>query len=172
MTATKRIARTLERVRVQYDALIDLARDPDAPTLRDESVSAWSIGEQLEHLALADRPILDAVDRILAGGHADDAKKKPSKIGRMMLLSGWIPRGKGRAPEVARPRGADPGAIAAGLAIEKERCEAYDAAALREAAGTVAHFAFGHMTACQWLRFIEVHHDHHMKIIRDIQRAC
>ncbi len=59
--------------------------------------------------------------------------------------------------------------VVAKLQQMRERCAALDPDVLDDSVGTVAHFAFGHLNACQWLRLIQVHHDHHGKIIRDIR---
>jgi hypothetical protein len=52
---------------------------------------------------------------------------------------------------------------AAGLA-EVARLEAR----LPRIAGRIRHFAFGLMTACQWLRMARIHTRHHLAIIADL----
>ncbi len=154
----------------QLNAFLAMAGDPEGLSKHNADVSAWSVGQQLEHLALAGHSILDAMEQIVRGDHAEDAGKEPNRIGRFVLVSGRIPRGKGQAPDSALPKDVDAGVLVADLLRMRERCAALDPNVLDDAVGTVAHFAFGHLNACQWLRFIQVHNDHHGKIIRDIEQ--
>ena len=43
---------------------------------------------------------------------------------------------------------------------------------LASSTATQPHPVFGHLDACQWLRFTDMHHHHHQKIIRDIVRSA
>jgi hypothetical protein len=42
---------------------------------------------------------------------------------------------------------------------------------IERAAGRIEHFAFGGLTALQWLRVMAIHTRHHLKIIEGIQRS-
>jgi hypothetical protein len=42
---------------------------------------------------------------------------------------------------------------------------------LSSSIATVPHPVFGRLDASQWLRFTEIHQQHHQKIMRDIARA-
>ena len=59
--------RTYGAIRAQLDELLSLARQPELATIRSTEVSQWSVGQQLEHLLLTDRMILDGFDGLLAG---------------------------------------------------------------------------------------------------------
>lgn len=159
------------RVVDQCDRLLELAGDPSELERRVPKISAWSVGEQLEHLARVDRSVSNAIERILRGEAADAAGKKPSWPGRLLLFLGWVPRGRGKAPGLTKPKGVDAGELATALATEKQRFVELDLAAVESAEGTVPHFFFGPLTAVLWLRFIAIHHHHHWKIIRDIRRS-
>ena len=42
---------------------------------------------------------------------------------------------------------------------------------LEASGGRARHPRFGELGGHQWLRFMAVHHHHHLKIVRDIRRA-
>ena len=165
-----KIRRFHGRVLAQLDGLLALARDPAELARHAPEVSAWSVARQLEHLLLSDRTILDGLEKIERGEIAARGGGE-TLLGRAILLFGKIPRGKGKAPERVQPSGLDGEAIAAALETVKSRFESLDLARLDASAGTFAHPFFGHLTAGRWLRFVDVHHRHHGRIIDDIRRA-
>ncbi len=82
------------------------------------------------------------------------------------MLSGWIPRGRGRAPEVALTT---EGITQDQLTVFLNRSEA----SLNEAAAAprdawFEHFAFGVMDRDRTLRFLRIHNRHHARIVYDI----
>jgi len=136
--------------------------------LRVPEVSAWSVGQQIDHM-------LKILDRGLA--RVEKGGKTPSRginlTGRMVLALGWIPRGVGKAPEgmegveatasdlalyldVIRPR----------LAAVRERPEG-----VRPGERILPHPYFGGLDLPQTVRFWVVHTVHHLKIVDDIRRA-
>ncbi len=171
MPATTKTARLHRQVLAQLDDFLALACDGAEVARRAPEVSAWSVGQQLEHLALASDGVLDGLEKI-ARGEIAERRGGPSLIGRVLLFWGKIPRGKGKAPERAVPSGLDAEVTAAKLGTAKSRFEKLDLARLDASAGTFSHPVFGHLTAGQWLRFVEVHHRHHGRIIDDIRRPA
>lgn len=172
MTATAS-APTLElhaRVLDHLDACLALAREPEVLELRDDRVSNWNVGEQLEHLVLVDRGILDALEKTDPPAAPDGAG--PTVLGRVLLALGYIPRGRGKAPKFVMPREVDPAALEARLEGVRERFEALGESLHQLDDGTVRarHHAFGHLDGVRWLRFVDIHHHHHWKIIRDIRK--
>ena len=137
------------------------------------AVSAWSVGEHLEHLLLSDRKVLAWVDGALALPANGPRKNFPREIGVGLLARGSIPRGRGPAPEFARPTetgrtGLLEGfealrALADGLSPRIREIEA--------SARTLPHHVLGHFTPAEWLRFLHVHHRHHEAIVRDLLAA-
>ncbi len=124
---------------------------------RHDPTSAWSVQQQLEHLLRVDRHILTWL-------HA---------VANLVIRTGFIPRGKARAPDVAKPDGLELPAIQSGFAEVRD-----EATALADLLATIAadpctrkHYVLGYFTPPQWLRFAHVHHHHHDKIIRDILKA-
>jgi hypothetical protein len=149
----------------ELDQLLQRAERPDRSA---PAVSKWSIHQHLEHAALSARHIADFVRR-LNGGQGEPGGRTRS-VAHIVLLTGWIPRGKGQAPEFAMPGDApDPARI---------RTLIEDARAILSEAGPprgghrLEHPLLGPFTARQWQRFGQVHTRHHLKIIRDIEKAA
>ena len=150
--------------------MLELARDPATLELRREPVSAWSIAEHCQHLTLADTGILDHLEE--AEPPPELAGKGPTLMGRFLLFTGTIPRGRAKAPSFVSPRDLELDKIEPALAATRERFAALDLERLPPGRPLARHFAFGHLDGAQWLRFVGLHHHHHWKIIRDIRRAA
>jgi hypothetical protein len=174
----------------QLALMAELARGPEAElAARAPAVSGWSVAEQLEHLVLVDRSVLKGVRRLLDDLHGQSARSAqpaPSAsappginlLGRLVLGSGFIPRGRARTLPPFQPGGAAAaaGAGAVGILgieeIERGMRELEPRLGELEAGGGRSrHPLFGGLGGRQWLRFVTVHHHHHLKIVRDIRRA-
>jgi hypothetical protein len=154
------------------NALIDFASQPEKMSQQADAVSKWSVGQHVEHLTLSDEVILDGLRKLLAEP-ASGKPGKPRLIGRICLWSGFIPRGRGKAPQQVVPQGLAMGILLDRLEAVRKGFTQLEAStqSLASSTATVPHPVFGRLDACQWLRFTEIHHDHHHKIIRDIARA-
>ena len=157
----------------EIDRSIARAGDEDACAERRESVSRWSVQQQLEHLLLTDRVVLAWLHAVAKGMIASDGLGGPTLRGRVVIGTGFILRGKGRAPDVTRPDGMELPAIRSGLLEAQDQAKALADLLPTLAADscTRRHPALGYFTPPQWLRFAHVHHRHHGKIIRDILKA-
>jgi len=132
---------------------------------RAELVSSWSSYQQIEHLLLAHGSILDLVET----NKPLDEQTSITLLGRLVLLTGHIPRGRGKAPTPTAPVGKPRPELEQLLAGVRYRLGSLDlnqVAAQSEPVGLHPHF--GGLTPRQWLRFIAVHGNHHMKIIKAI----
>ncbi|MEE8525452.1 MAG: DinB family protein [Thermoanaerobaculia bacterium] len=167
MTATTRKRHT--RILEQLDRMIELVSDPAKLGHQDSEISAWSVGQQVEHLACVHRSVGDAFDKLVRD--QGDGPGHATLIGRLVLFLGWIPRGRGKVPERSRPKGISAGELAADLARQRQRFTELDLEALEAASGTLPHPAFGPLTALLWLRMLEVHNHHHWKIVGDILQS-
>jgi hypothetical protein len=151
--------------------LVECRRLAAAPSLQDraERVSGWSAAEHLVHLALASRGIFGYV-RELAGG-AGEPSGGPSVAGWIVLLSGWIPRGRGQAPAGVEP---PPGLAEGGVLAEIERASEALAAlvplhpSIAAARGRRTHAVLGRLSAGEWLRYAGIHARHHLAIAGDV----
>jgi DinB family protein len=177
-----RVRRLHRRALDQAETLLALAAGEDEALARPaEKVSRWSTAEHLAHLVLVDRSVLARLDRALAPDQLDDSAIGRARsgaphltlLGRLVLGTGYIPRGSGRTPDPYRPEAVSLAALRGDLGEVRDRI-----GGLGERLGELAaserrfrHFLFGELTGMQWLRFMGVHHHHHLKIIRDIGRA-
>ena len=134
-----------------------------------EKVSLWSVGQHIEHtLAVNAQAVL-----ILSGdsGAMDLGNVQPAGPDALRILeSGVIPRGQAQVPDAVLPKMN----IHVDLMDDVERnTSLLDGLTViyRQIAGDDAlypHPFLGGLTKMQWLRFLEIHILHHLKIIADI----
>lgn len=172
MSKTIGTEKCLQEIVASLDDLIDLAGRPEEMSRQSESVSSWSVGKHVEHLALSDELTLDGLSKLLAnpkGGKPGE----PNLVGRICLWAGFIPRGRGKAPKGVVPQGISSEVLAELLAAVRQGFIGLEASidSLANSSATQPHPVFGRLDASQWLRFTVVHHHHHQKIMRDITRA-
>lgn len=139
-----------------------------------EDVSRWSPAQQVQHVLLGLVAFAKTLERLERGGHEKIAPRgAPRLVGRAVLLTGWIPRGRAQAPESLVPD-AIPGraGLLEMLGDARGRWEALvpRAKELRQVPGALPHPMLGAFTAAQWVRFARVHTDHHLAIVADIDR--
>lgn len=161
------------RILAQVDELLAVAEDPGPFPEARTRVSGWCALEHAEHMARADEASLHQLERALERGRSGDAGRGITLAGRGILALGWIPRGVGKSPEVSRPAGSERARVAADLRAVRERTAALGARLDELAAGRgrASHPFFGGLTPARWLRFLWVHHHHHLKIVRDVRAA-
>lgn len=134
-----------------------------------EKVSRWSVGQHIEHVLAVNAKALP----MLAGeaGYSSGALPPPAKPETLKLLeSGMFLRGEAEAIAAVRPMMTNYVDLAEdvergmrtidGLLILYKQIGADDA--------LYAHPSLGGMTRTQWLRYLEIHTRHHLKIIADI----
>jgi hypothetical protein len=147
--------------------------DPALCETSAPGVSSWSVKDHLEHLSVAHDGMVGWIERVRDGNLEVDTSGRPSRIGRVVLLFGAFPRGRGRAPERTLPTEAGPEEVAARLSGVRERVEGLgdSLGELRASRARRNHVAFGHLKPTQWLQIALIHHNHHQKIIRDVIAA-
>ena len=116
---------------------------------------------------------VSARDVVAAFAEADDpalAHGRLSLVGHWVLWTGRIPRGRGQAPERTRPAAGSLQQVRSLLAGASEAFERLAAkrSELEAVRARIDHPYFGRLLPKHWLRFVELHHDHHLAIIRDI----
>lgn len=155
-------------------AKVVVAWPEDRLYVRDERISLWSPAQHLEHLSLVLVRVLRTIELLREGEDERILRQgRPSFAARMLLLTGWIPRGRGESPDEVIP---DPRPVRhrlqttlADATLQAARLEPV-AAGLAAVEGRFPHPALGAFDAAEWMRFLHVHTKHHLAIIEDIDR--
>ena len=159
---------SVERLREQIRSIRAIAANPEEDLFRvDSKISGWSPAEHLDHLI----KVASAVVHRARDTSAAAEKRSISFIGRIILATGWIPRGKGRSPERMRGARATAAEIEAAVAKLEESLGRVDAAMMASEVPTIPHPRFGGLTPSQGLRFVIIHNIHHLKIVNEILRT-
>jgi hypothetical protein len=164
------VKRQFSIVLKQANDLIVLAASDVTLTRKSERVSGWTISQQLEHLALVNGYLNQRIETALKEP-PENADQRPDWRAYMLLWTGYIPRGKAQAPDAVVPQGLSPDMLRQKLAEARDGFAAFEPRLQNfpTSRGRSPHPILGMLTARQWLRFIEVHNNHHLKIIRAIQ---
>ena len=144
-----------------------LTQNPPVLNASAPTVSAWNIGQHLDHCLKVNNVIIGSIE-----------KGQPSQepgitfLGRAVLLLGFIPRGRGKSPKAVLPQAATTAQLYQILNEERGRLEklAQDSKRILSPERVMKHPRFGWLTAFQALRFLGIHNEHHLKIIRDIRK--
>jgi hypothetical protein len=158
--------RPLDRLRAQNEDMRHRLRGELAagPVTR----SAWSALEHLDHTIKVASGLLHVLNK-------EEIPRLPrgiSLVGRLVLLTGWIPRGRGRSPERMLPAPATVDELQQRLTEMDAQIERIaNRTAATPAFPIVRHPVFGGLTYGQALRFIAIHTHHHLKILDDARRT-
>lgn len=148
----------------------ELAEQCNAPLdLRVPRVSKWSFGQQLEHLYHSSHYVLDRLEDAMSGR---DPQGLMGPWGYSLMVFGFIPRKMfPTIPQLV------PGAgTLAEIQPLEERLHArlekfpWTLGEIRAAEGKSRHPRMKYLTARQWMFFADIHHRHHLRILRDIRR--
>ena len=161
------------RLQAVHEAARQRLDDPEArlQEARPE-VSGWSPAQHLHHMALVNAAAVGQLCRWVHGEVATQ-EGRPNAAGRLILWRGRLPRGRGRAPEAFHPDAAPDGdMLERALTESRSHLEALAPYldVLRRCPGGVPHPVLGVLTAMQWLRFARIHAEHHLAIVRDIEK--
>ena len=144
MTSTK-LVQAHTALLASLDLEIEQASDPAVYEASAPAVSKWSVKDHLEHLSIATAGIVSWIERARDGDPELDTGGRPSPAGRIVLLAGAFPRGRGKAPERTLPTGTSAEELAARFHGIRERVEGLEGslAQLQVSRATRNHFAFG-----------------------------
>jgi len=168
-SAPRNLRSILERIETELGAVSSVIGLGDAAlALRAPEVSAWSVAEQVDHLVKVNQSIFShLLTRTPASG------PRISLAGRLVLLTGHFPRGRGESPR--KLRGQQASAVELAAAHEKSRDTfrilAAEPEPLLDPSAVLPHKMFGALTAAQALRFVPIHTRHHLRIVADIRAA-
>ena len=145
--------------------LEDFRTSVPSAALRAPAVSEWSIGMHVHHCCLA----MIRICQSLTASTPPTPRSRFSLVTTLVFLSGRIPRGRGRSPDVVLPRRDVSPTELWTLLDQSERLltEAHDL----DPKTWFRHFAFGVFDRDKALRFTHIHNRHHLRIISDIVAA-
>lgn len=150
----------LEELVSQHIQIEELIKEEDA---LNENVSKWFVHNHLEHILRANSSILDKI----LEGQPTLVKKSKSFFAYVMMLTGSIPRGKGESPDFLQPKNIGTELMLNELQSIKEKINKVD---LKKGGILVeTHPYFGTLSINEWIRFMRIHTEHHLKIIKDIK---
>ena len=161
-------AGSLRRLRQQSARLREIASWPaDKLASPVAGVSGWSAAEHVDHMV----EVANAVLRRLLQTEFTPLKAL-SLLGHAVLVTGFIPRGKVKAPSSVRPVPASASELFAALdELDAVLTQLESAGWAAPKGPCVPHPLLGGMTAAQSLRFVGIHTKHHLAIVKDIERA-
>ena len=163
----------VRRSSLEFQSLID--RLGSRLNTKAPGVSDWSSAQHLFHVTLATDLGLANVLSLLRGKGIlirPDGELHPDT--RAVLLADGIPRGQADAPRMVLPGDlVEAAQIVTEVKNVGHSLDAIDPmrAALPECPGWIKHQVLGPLQAKHWLRFCNLHAEHHLKIIREIEAA-
>ena len=162
-------AGSLRELRKQVTRIRTFAQLPEPQLFASSPLSGWTPSEHLNHLIR----VCHSVVGLLLDPAARTLSRRINFMGRVILHTGRIPRGRAKAPEqfvAVRSESAELLASLDALELAIARIPIADLPKRRDA--TVKHPRFGGLTPSQALRFIAVHNDHHLRIIDDMLKGA
>lgn len=128
-----------------------------------EAISTWSIAKHLDHILKVNNLIISSIEK----ENSSKNIKSLSFIGKVVLLFGYIPRKKVKAPEHVTPEKKETGQLLTELKQTIKRLQDISVKDLEKNI-FINHPFLGGMSPRQWIRFLYVHQHHHLKIVQDI----
>lgn len=133
--------------------------------LSNEAVSKSTIGWQIAHSL----KVIYGVTKTVAKSNPNDYKWQFNFTRIIIFTTGKIPRGKAKAPKAVRPEEEKITKDELLGFIEKSK-KAIETALNSDPKAFVEHPFFGLLKRDKAIRFLEIHTEHHLKIIRDIAK--
>jgi hypothetical protein len=156
----------LSRLQEQVAELRRLLALPDAQLFATCDMSQWTPSEHVDHSV---KVMSSIVARLL--DPAAERGRPFSLLGRLILLLGWIPRGRGKSPTRLRGARATREELSIALDTLASQLARLEASHLALSRGPIVpHPLFGGLTPPQAVRFAAIHTKHHLKIVADLLR--
>jgi hypothetical protein len=153
-----------DAVRRQLVAQVEGLNDVRA----NANAGGWTVAQIVEHLSISEPRITAAIEGMLAPAEGDVGERKPF-IPFSLDEQAERARGKIDAPEFLRPTGLR---LGEGLERLKESRAALEALRPRfesaDYSRVLKHPAFGMLNAAQWLAFLGMHEQRHLRQIQRI----
>jgi hypothetical protein len=129
--------------------------------VRNNAISASTVGWQIEHDLLVISSVIVGVKR----SEPSQYKWRFKPLKYVVLWRGVIPRGKVGAPKLVTPGEITRETLLAHITLCRQRIVELEKA---EAGNFFTHPFFGDLKKKETLRFLYVHTEHHLKIIREM----
>lgn len=163
-----------EKVQGQMKELSALAAGSEADlNLKNEAVSQWTVAQHIDHTASVVKGIL-ALIMMISNSKNPSTDGAPKLLAKIILFVGYLPRGKGKAPDQFVPKAASHDEIRKNVQMMDTFIKGLEPrlAQIEASKGRAPHPVLGSFTPAEWLRFIDIHTNHHFKIIRDIKKKA
>ncbi len=172
MAISSALRAAYDRALTQSNANLALAADDALLTKKVDRISHWTVAQHLEHIALVNLGIITRVHEALKTT-PENSSGRVSLLGCVVLWTGTIPRGRGKAPVPTMPQLTSFEDVRKKLTAARETLVALEAQLpeVQTARGRSPHPALGMFTAAHWVRFIPIHTHHHDKIVHEIRHA-
>lgn len=158
-----------------YRRLEEILRWEDGRFYHVEAdVSLWSTAQHVEHITRVNTASFHGVRTLIEDkeGNPEILRRgRPSLMLLPILVFGKLPRGKAQAPEAYFPApDVERQTVRKSLTDSRTAMSwvAQNFHHLGAARGRLAHPVLGKLNARQWIRFIRIHTEHHLRIIDDI----
>jgi hypothetical protein len=150
------------------DELQNLCKDD--LTLKAPSVSKWSYGDQLEHLYLSSHYVLDRLEEALG---KENSAEHMGFWGVGLIVGGFIPRHAFPTIPPLEPRGGTMAEIEPLQQMLHDRLRRIDwgLSEVKASPGKSRHPRMKWLNSSQWMFFADIHHRHHLAIMRDMRKA-
>jgi hypothetical protein len=139
--------------------------------LRAPIVSKWSFGQQLEHLYRSSHYVLDRLEESMTG---ENASERMGFWGRGLMVGGFIPRGAFPTIPPLEPASgtmADIRPLRESLIKRLSQID-WNLVQIKASPGKSRHPRMKWLSSSQWLFFADIHHRHHLAIMRDIVKSA
>lgn len=127
-------------------------------------VSKSNVGWHIEHILLTINAIIEAVKE----SNPEKYKSSFNFVRILVFNTKTIPRGRAKSPKVVAPKIYDEITLKEHLEFTKSKIQEL------EKMGSGKYFnhpVFGHLKLNKTLKFLNIHTNHHLKIIKDIVNA-
>lgn len=150
------------RIKILNQLLSQIEKNIPNKTLKNPSVSKSDIGWQLDHAL----KVFNAVSNWTINSNPKEYKREFNMWRSVLFPLCYIPRGKVKAPKhVLPPKIIEP--IDLKTQLQTAKAQIKKLKTLPEKA-YFKHFIFGMLSKKQTLRFLQMHTNHHLKIVNAI----